>query len=65
MGTATQSMLGNGDLLGALEARYPREVYRVRDLVDPRECEHSAYEEALRERGKRPWVIFDQSLRAD
>ena len=40
-------------------------MYRVRERIDPRECEHAGYEEALRERGKRPWVIFEQSLRAD
>ena len=58
-------MLGNSDLLSHLQAHYPREVHRVGQLIDPRECEHAGYEEALRERGKRPWVIFDQSLRAD
>jgi UbiD family decarboxylase len=58
-------MLSNRDLLEHLEKTYPREVHRVRELIDPRECEHAGYEEALRERGKRPWVIFDQSLRAD
>jgi hypothetical protein len=58
-------LLGNSDLLRLLEAKYPREVHRVRESIDPRECEHAGYEEALRERGQRPWVIFDQSLRAD
>ena len=58
-------MLSNHDLLKHLEKNYPREVHRVSDRIDPRECEHAGYEEALRERGKRPWVIFDQSLRAD
>jgi 3-polyprenyl-4-hydroxybenzoate decarboxylase len=63
--TAKQPVLGNNDLFRLLEARHPREVHRVTELIDPRECEHTAYEEALRERGKRPWVIFEQSLRAD
>jgi hypothetical protein len=58
-------LLGNSDLLRLLEAKYPREVHQVRESIDPRECEHAGYEEALRERGQRPWVIFDQSLRAD
>ena len=59
------NVLGTGDLLRQLEENYPREVHRVGELIDPRECEHAGYEEALRERGKRPWVIFDQSVRAD
>ena len=58
-------MLSNHDLLQHLEKTYPREVHRVGELIDPRECEHAGYEEALRERGKRPWVIFDQSMRAE
>ena len=57
-------MLSNHDLLSHLE-KSNGEVYRVRELIDPRECEHAAYEEAFRERGKHPWVIFEQSLRAD
>jgi UbiD family decarboxylase len=56
---------GNIELLRFLELKHPHEVFRVTDQIDPRECEHAGYEEALRERGKRPWVIFDQSLRAD
>ena len=56
---------GNIELLHFLESRYPNEIHRVREPIDPRECEHAGYEEALRERGKRPWVIFDQSMRAD
>jgi UbiD family decarboxylase len=58
-------MLSNIDLLNDLEQKHPTEVYRVRDRIDPRECEHTGYEEALREKGKRPWVIFDRSVRAD
>jgi len=57
-------MLGNSDLLASLE-KLSGEVYRVGETIDPRECEHAAYEEAFRERGKHPWVIFEQSLRAD
>ena len=56
---------GNIDLLRFLESTRPHEICRVKERIDPRECEHAGYEEALRERGKRPWVIFEQSLRAD
>jgi hypothetical protein len=56
---------GNIDLLSYLESTQPHEVYRVQEAFDPRKCEHAGFEEALRERGKRPWVIFEQSLRAD
>jgi hypothetical protein len=64
MKTATPLMRGNSDVLSHLQALYPHEIHRVRQLIDPRECEHAGYEEALRERGKRPWVIFEHSLRA-
>ena len=58
-------MRDNADLLSYLESTHPHEVYRVKKEVDPRECGHSAYEEAFRERGKHPWVIFENVLRAD
>jgi hypothetical protein len=51
---------GNIDLLSYLESKQPHEVYRVKEAIDPRQCEHAGFEEALRERGKRPWVIFEQ-----
>ena len=59
------NMLSNQDLLSHLEKKYSGELYRVKECIDPRECEHSGYEEAFRERGKHPWVIFEQSVRAD
>ena len=65
MGTTAQPIYGNSDLFKFLDRTYPREVHRVTERIDPRECEHAGYEEALRERGKRPWVIFEQSARAD
>src|ERR1051325_526852 len=57
-------MFDNHHLLARLE-KMKGEVYRVEEEIDPRECEHAAYEEAFRERGKHPWVIFENSLRAD
>jgi hypothetical protein len=50
---------GNIDLLSYLESKQPHEVYRLKEAIDPRQCEHAGFEEALRERGKRPWVIFE------
>jgi 2,5-furandicarboxylate decarboxylase 1 len=58
-------MRDNTDLLTFLNSAHPHEVYRVKKEIDPRECQHSAYEEVFRERGKYPWVIFENSLRAD
>lgn len=58
-------MRDNAGLLAYLESAYPHEFYRVTKEIDPRECQHAAYEEVFRERGKHPWVIFDNSLRAD
>ncbi|HSE85223.1 MAG TPA: hypothetical protein VLJ79_03290 [Candidatus Binatia bacterium] len=49
---------GNIDLLHFLESTSAQEICRVKERIDPRECEHAGYVEALRERGKRPWVIF-------
>jgi 2,5-furandicarboxylate decarboxylase 1 len=58
-------MRDNRDLLAYLEKTSPYEVFRVQEQVDPRECGHSAYEELFRERGKHPWLIFENTLRAD
>jgi 2,5-furandicarboxylate decarboxylase 1 len=58
-------MRDNTDLLAYLEKTSPHEVFRVKEQVDPRECGHAGYEEVFRERGKHPWIVFENTLRAD
>jgi len=53
-------MLGLGDFLQFLEARYPEEVVRIAAAVDPRECEATAVQEILRQRQRFPWLVFEQ-----
>jgi UbiD family decarboxylase len=63
--SAKHGICDNAGLLRYFAAEHPGEICRVSDLIDPKECAHAAYEEAFRERGKHPWVIFDNALCAD
>ena len=54
-------MLGLRDCLQYLEAHHPEEVVRVSEPIDPKECDHAAWQELLAKRRAYPWVIFDKA----
>jgi 2,5-furandicarboxylate decarboxylase 1 len=62
---AISPVLGNRDLLDFLQSEHPNEIFRVKDVIDPKECEHAGFEQLFRDQGRHPWIIFEQAVRAD
>lgn len=52
---------GATEFLEYLESAYPEEVLRIDQPVDPKSCEHAAFEEYLAQRNRQPWLIFDHA----
>lgn len=42
-----------------LEQHYPEEVLRAPVAIDPKECDHAAWQELLAEKNRFPWVVFE------
>lgn len=47
------------DCIEFLEKNFPEEILRVSDPIDPRECDHAAWQDLMAERKRFPWIIFD------
>lgn len=44
--------------LDFLEEHYPEEVVRANVAIDPKECDHAAWQELLAEKNRFPWVVL-------
>jgi UbiD family decarboxylase len=42
-----------------LEKNHPEEILRVQEPIDPKECDHAAWQELLAEKNRFPWIIFE------
>lgn len=47
------------DCIEFLERYHPEEILRVSTPIDPKECDHAAWQEMLAEKKRFPWIIFE------
>ncbi|MBI4495073.1 MAG: UbiD family decarboxylase [Chloroflexi bacterium] len=49
------------DYLQFLRERHPEELVWIEEPIDPKECEHAAYETYFESLGRYPWIVFEHA----
>src|SRR3972149_4925269 len=52
-------MRGLREFVQFLEREHPEEIVRITKEIDPKECEHAAFEEYFLQKGKYPLLVFE------